>query len=77
MSYTSNRLDAFWSRYVTMRPETVIALTTPGGTAYEPDFAGILNHVYLNKPYGFADYGGPCASPNNGNNKYIGRYGGG
>jgi hypothetical protein len=37
----------------------------------------MLNYVYLNKLYGFADYGGPCAGPNNGNNKYIGRFGGG
>jgi len=26
MSYTTDQLDAFWSRYVTVRPETVIAL---------------------------------------------------
>lgn len=55
-----------------MKSDVVIALTTPGGAAYEPDFAGMLYFCQRNYLYGFSDYGGPCAFPNNGNNKYIG-----
>ena len=52
----------------------------------EPDFAGMLSKLksrrlasfcFMNRLYGFADYGGSCAFPNTGNGKYIGRFGGG
>jgi hypothetical protein len=37
----------------------------------------MLAAVQQGRLYGFSEYGGPCAGPSNGNNKYIGRYGGG
>jgi hypothetical protein len=77
MAYTTDQLDAFWSRYVTMREVDVISLTHPDSAAYEPAFARMLAHVMQNQLYVFSHYGGPCAGPSNGNNKYIGRFGGG
>lgn len=72
--YNQSDLDAFWARYVVMKPVDVIQLTTPGSPAFEPAFSGMLNFVRQNRLYGFADYAGSCAFPDNGNNKYIGRY---
>ena len=72
MAYTQTQLDVFWQRYVTMRMADVISVSNA-----EPDFAGMLSFCFMNKLYGFADYGGSCAGPLNGNGKYIGRFGGG
>ena len=77
MAYTTDQLDAFWSRYVTMREVDVISLTHPDSAAYEPGFARMLAHVMQNQLYVFSDYGGRCAGASNGNSKYIGRFGGG
>jgi hypothetical protein len=71
MAYTQAQVDAFWQRYVTMKQVDVISVSNA-----EPDFAGMLSFCYMNRLYGFADYGGSCAFPNNGNNKYVGGPGG-
>ena len=55
MSYTTDQLDAFWSRYVTMREVDIISLTHPDSAAYEPDFAGMLGYCFTNRLYGFGN----------------------
>jgi hypothetical protein len=53
MSYTTDQLDAFWSRYVTMREIDVVSLTHPDSAAYDPEFAGMLGYSFTKKLYGF------------------------
>ena len=72
MAYTQGQLDAFWQRYVTMKQVDVISVSNA-----EPDFAGMLAFCYMNRLYGFADYGGSLRRSEQGNGKYIGRFGGG
>jgi hypothetical protein len=45
MSYV-NDLQSAWNRYVVMKSVDVIQVTTPGSTAYEPDFAK-LSQQYM------------------------------
>jgi hypothetical protein len=68
VAYTQAQLDAFWTRYVTMKPVDVLTVSNA-----EPDFAGMLSYVQRNSLFGFQDYVGPIA----GNTKFIGRFGGG
>jgi hypothetical protein len=72
MSYV-NDLSAAWARYVVMDSVTVIQVTCPESAAYEPDFAAAIATIWSQKMFGFQDYTGSCAYPNNGNNKFIGR----
>jgi hypothetical protein len=67
----------FWNYYVTLKPNDVLYLTNPHSPGYDSVFAGNLWWCMSNLAYGFADYGGATAGPHNGNNKYIGRFGGG
>jgi hypothetical protein len=60
-----------------MDQATVISVTNPQSAAYEPDFAQAFSIIFKQRLFGFQDYTGPTAGPNNGNNKYIGRFGGG
>jgi hypothetical protein len=71
MSYV-NDLPAAWARYVVMDRTTVIQTTNPQSAAYEPDFAAAIAMIRSQGLFGFADYTGSCAYPNNGNNKFIG-----
>jgi hypothetical protein len=71
MSYV-NDLQSAWNRYVVMDRTTVIQVTTPGSPAYEPDFAQAISTIRSQKLFGFQDYAGSCAYPNNGGNKFIG-----
>ncbi len=71
MSFTTAQLDAFWSRYVGMRQADVFTVSRD-----EPQFAAMLSYVWQNRLYGFSDYTGSPAFPDNGNNKFIGRFGG-
>jgi hypothetical protein len=72
MSYVNN-LQSAWDRYVVMNSVDVIQVTTPGSPAYEPDFASAISIIISQRMFGFQDYTGSCAFPNNGNNKFIGR----
>jgi hypothetical protein len=67
MSFTTAQLDAFWARYVTMRQGDVITVSRD-----EPQFAAMLCYVMQNRLYGFSDYTGSPAFPDNGGNKYFG-----
>jgi hypothetical protein len=76
MSYVSN-LQSTWDRYVVMKQTDLIQACDPQSAAFEPDFAQAISIIYEQRLFGFQDYTGSCAGPNNGNNKYIGRCGGG
>jgi hypothetical protein len=60
-----------------MKYDSILALTTPGSAAFDSVFTANLSWCMRNGTHGFADCGGACAGPSNGNNKYIGRFGGG
>jgi hypothetical protein len=68
MAWTTAQLDAFWQRYVTMKWIDVIQVGIQ-----EPEFKAMVDYVRLNRLYGFSDYTGSCAFPNNKNNKFIGQ----
>jgi len=53
--YTQAQLDAFWSRYVTMREVDVIQVTNTQSAAFEPGFAAMLAFCFQNQLYGFAN----------------------
>jgi hypothetical protein len=71
MSYVSN-LQSAWDRYRIMDGIDVIQVTNPAAAAYEPDFAQAISIIRNARMFGFADYTGSAAFPNNGNNKFIG-----
>ena len=54
-TYSQAQLDAFWSRYVSMREADVISLCNSQSAAFEPVFALMLEFVRTNNLYGFAN----------------------
>jgi hypothetical protein len=62
----------WWNYYVTLTRPQIISLTDPTSTSYDPIFTQKLATAFSQKLFGFQDYTGSCAGPNNGGNKFIG-----
>ena len=67
--FTQQQLDSFWAAYHTMSEEQVRIAETPGTDGYlGANWSAMLDYVFKNRLYGFADYSGGTAS----NMKFIG-----
>ena len=57
MSFTQAQLDQFWAQYVGMNAEHVRIATTPGQDGFlGSNWSAMLDFVFTNRLYGFANY---------------------